>query len=197
MKKSKFTGEQIAFALRQAEVGTAVADVCRKMGISEATFYRWKQLYGGLGPSELRKTLQLEEENQKLKRLVADLSLDKAMLQEVLSKKYSAWPASGDRPLGSGPVPGERTARRLAGEREARSSALSTGGIEFAGETPAPARHGGATGGAAIGLAAERDLGDGLRVRRAVRRKALPRADRSRYLYPGVLGDPSRPGHPG
>jgi putative transposase len=87
MKKSKFTGEQIAFALRQAEVGTAVAEVCRKMGIAEATFYRWKQLYGGLGASELRKMRQLEEENQKLKRLVADLSLDKVMLQEVLAKK--------------------------------------------------------------------------------------------------------------
>ncbi|EZP64497.1 Mobile element protein [Sphingomonas paucimobilis] len=87
MKKSKFTSEQIAFALRQAEVGTPVAEVCRKMGVSEATYYRWKQLYGGLGPSELRKMRQLEEENQKLKRLVADLSLDKAMLQEVLAKK--------------------------------------------------------------------------------------------------------------
>ena len=87
MKKSKFTGEQIAFSLRQAEVGAPVAEVCRKMGISEATYYRWKQLYGGLGPSELRKMRQLEEENQKLKRLVADLSLDKAMLQEVLAKK--------------------------------------------------------------------------------------------------------------
>ena len=87
MKKSKFTGEQIAFALRQAEVGTPVAEVCRKMGISEATYYRWKQLYGGLGPSELRKMRQLEEENQKLKRFVADLSLDKAMLQEVLAQK--------------------------------------------------------------------------------------------------------------
>lgn len=87
LKKSKFTGEQIAFALRQAEVGTPVAEVCRKMGVSEATYYRWKQLYGGLGPSELRKMRQLEEENQKLKRLVADLSLDKAMLQEVLAKK--------------------------------------------------------------------------------------------------------------
>ena len=73
--------------LRQAELGVTVAEVCRKMGISEATFYRWKQIYGGMGPSELRKMRQLEEENQKLKRLVADLSLDKAMLQEVLAKK--------------------------------------------------------------------------------------------------------------
>lgn len=87
MKKSRFTDEQIGFALRQAELGTGVDEVCRKMGVSQATFFRWKQKYGGLGPSELRKLRQLEEENQKLKRLVADLSLDKAMLQEVLAKK--------------------------------------------------------------------------------------------------------------
>ena len=88
MKKSKFTGEQVAFALRQAEVGTPVAEVCRKMGVSEATYYRWKQLYGGMGPSELRKMRQLEDENQKLKRLVADLSLDNIALKDVLSKKW-------------------------------------------------------------------------------------------------------------
>ncbi len=87
MKKSKFTEEQIAFALRQGELGTPVAEVCRKMGIAEATYFRWKQKYGGLGPSELRRLRQLEEENLKLKRLVGDLSLDKAMLQEVLAKK--------------------------------------------------------------------------------------------------------------
>ncbi len=89
MKKSKFTGEQIAYALRRAELGVTVAEVYRKMGISEATFYRWKQIYGGMGQSELRKMRQLEEENHKLRRLVADLSLDKAMLQEVLAKKFS------------------------------------------------------------------------------------------------------------
>ncbi len=77
----------MAFALKQAELGTPVTEVCRKMGVSEATFFRWKQKFGGLGPSELRKLRQLEEENTKLKKLVADLSLDKAMLQEVLSKK--------------------------------------------------------------------------------------------------------------
>jgi putative transposase len=87
MKKSKFTEQQIAFALKQAELGTAVDEVCRKLGISEATFYNWKKKYGGLGPSELRRLRQLEEENNQLKRLVADLSLDKAMLQDVLSKK--------------------------------------------------------------------------------------------------------------
>lgn len=87
MKKSRFTEEQIAFALKQNELGVSVEEVSRKIGISEATFYNWKQKYGGLGPSELRRLKQLEEENSKLKRLVADLSLDKAMLQDVLSKK--------------------------------------------------------------------------------------------------------------
>jgi putative transposase len=86
MKTSKFTEAQIAFALKQAELGTKVEEVCRKLGISEATFYNWKKRYGGVGPSELRRMRQLEEENAKLKRLVADLSLDKAMLQDVLSK---------------------------------------------------------------------------------------------------------------
>ena len=87
MKKSKFTDEQIAFALKQAETGTKVAEVCRKIGISEATFYNWKKKYGGLGVSELRRLKQLEEENRQLKKLVADLSLDKQMLQDVLAKK--------------------------------------------------------------------------------------------------------------
>ena len=87
MKKSQFTEEQIAFALGQAESGTTVGEVCRKMGISEATFYNWKKKYGGLGVSELRRLKQLEEENARLKRLVADLSLDKQMLQEVIQKK--------------------------------------------------------------------------------------------------------------
>ena len=87
MKRSKFTDEQIAFALKQAETGTRVAEVCRKMGVSEATFYNWKKKYGGLGVSELRRLKQLEEENRQLKKLVADLSLDKQMLQDVLSKK--------------------------------------------------------------------------------------------------------------
>lgn len=87
MKRSKFTEEQIAFALRQAESGTTVAEVCRKMGVSEATDYIWKKKYGGLGVSELRRLKQLEEENARLKRMVADLSLDKQMLQEVIQKK--------------------------------------------------------------------------------------------------------------
>ena len=87
MKNTKFTEEQIAFALRQAETGTRISEVCRKMGIADATFYNWKKKYGGLGISEVRRLKQLEEENGKLKQLVADLSLDKKMLQDVLSKK--------------------------------------------------------------------------------------------------------------
>jgi putative transposase len=72
MKKSRYTEEQIALALKQAELGTSVAEVCRKMGVSEATFFRWKQKSSGLGPSELRRLRQLEEENTKLRKLVAD-----------------------------------------------------------------------------------------------------------------------------
>jgi putative transposase len=87
MKRSKFTESQIVFALKQAETGVAVAEVCRKMGISEATFYNWKKKYGGLGADELRRLRQLEEENSRLKQIVADLTLDKQMLQDVLKKK--------------------------------------------------------------------------------------------------------------
>ena len=87
MKASKFSEAQIAFVLRQAEEGTAIGEVCRKAGISDATFYNWRKKYAGLMPSEMKRLKQLEEENGKLKKLVADLSLDKAMLQDVLSKK--------------------------------------------------------------------------------------------------------------
>lgn len=87
MKKSRFTEEQIVFALKQAELGTSVPDVCRKLGISDVTFYTWRKKYGDISPSELKHMRQLEEENLRLKRLVADLSLDKAMLQDVLAKQ--------------------------------------------------------------------------------------------------------------
>ena len=87
MKKSKFTEAQIVFALRQGEQGVRVAEICRKMGITETTFYNWKRKYGGLGVSELRELKQLREENRKLKQLVADLSLDKQMLQDIVKKK--------------------------------------------------------------------------------------------------------------
>jgi putative transposase len=87
MKKTRYTDEQIAFALRQAETGAPVLEVIRKIRICEQTFYRWKKLYSGLGSSELRRLKQLEEENHRLKQMVADLSLDKHMLQDVLSRK--------------------------------------------------------------------------------------------------------------
>jgi putative transposase len=77
MKKSRFSDQQIAFVLRQAEEGAGIAEVCRKAGISEATYYVWRRKFGGLMPSEMRRLKQLEEENGKLKRIVADLSLDK------------------------------------------------------------------------------------------------------------------------
>jgi putative transposase len=87
VEKTRYTDEQIAFALGQAETGTPVQEVIRKMGICEQTFYRWKKLYSGLGSSELRRLKQLEEENRRLKQMGADLSLDKHMLQDVLSRK--------------------------------------------------------------------------------------------------------------
>ena len=87
MKTSRFSEQQIAFVLRQAEEGTAVTEVCRKAGISEATYYVWRKKFGGLMPSEMKRLKQLEEESGKLKRIVADLALDKEMLQDVIKRK--------------------------------------------------------------------------------------------------------------
>jgi putative transposase len=87
MKRKRYTEEQIAFCPRQHESGTPVGEIVRKMGITEQTFYRWKKKFAGMGVAEVRRLKQLEEENRKLKQLVADLSLDKSMLQDVLSKK--------------------------------------------------------------------------------------------------------------
>jgi putative transposase len=86
MKRSKFAEEQVAYALRQVEAGTPVPDICRQLGVSEATFYAWEKKYAHLGVSELRRLRQLEDENARLKRLVADLTLDKHMLSEALRK---------------------------------------------------------------------------------------------------------------
>ena len=86
MKKTRFTEQQIAFALKQAETGTPISEVTRKLGISEVTFYNWKKKYGGMAVTELRRLKQLEDENARLKKIVADLSLDKEMLQDVLKK---------------------------------------------------------------------------------------------------------------
>jgi len=107
MKKSRFSEQQIAFILRQAEEGTTVEEVCRKAGISEATYYNWRKKYGGLMPSEMKRLKQLEEENHRLKKLVADLSLDKTLSAE----KYEACPEAAD---------GRSRSRRLAGEHSSR-----------------------------------------------------------------------------
>lgn len=88
MRKSKWSEEQITMVLRQAEAGTPVEEICRKLGISQATFFRWKKQYAGLGLPELRELRQLRDENRKLKGLVADLSLDRTILQEALRKKW-------------------------------------------------------------------------------------------------------------
>ena len=87
MRKSRYTDQQIALALQQAAAGAPIGEVCRKYGISEQTFYRWKKRFGELSPSEIRELKQLQDENRRLKGLVADLTLDKQMLQEVLRKK--------------------------------------------------------------------------------------------------------------
>jgi putative transposase len=84
MKRSRFTEEQVTFALRQHEAGTPVADICRQLGVSEATFYVWKRKYAHWGVAELR---ELREENARLKRVVADLTLDKQILTDVVKKK--------------------------------------------------------------------------------------------------------------
>jgi putative transposase len=113
MKKSRYTEEQIAFALKQAETGTPVAEVIRRMGVSEQTFYRWKKVYGGLGVGELRRVKQLEDENRKLKQLVADLSLDKHILRGTFCQKSSdAWAAARDRRARPG-VPRRQRAAQL------------------------------------------------------------------------------------
>jgi len=87
MSGKRHTEEQMIYAIKQAEAGTSVKEICRRMGVSEPTFYAWKKKYGGMGVSELRELRQLRKENTRLKRLVADLTMDKHILQEVLSKK--------------------------------------------------------------------------------------------------------------
>ena len=88
MARKRYTEEQIGVALRQADSGTAVAEICRKLGVAEATFYRWKRRYAGMGVAEIRRLKQLEDENRRLKQVVADLTLDKAMLQDVVRRKW-------------------------------------------------------------------------------------------------------------
>jgi len=100
MRKSRFTEEQIAMALRQGEAGTAIEEICRRLGVSEATYFRWKKKYGGLGISELRELRQLRDENRKLKGIVGDLTLDRTMLQEALRKKWCCPRSAGSSQRG-------------------------------------------------------------------------------------------------
>ena len=88
MKKKRFSAEQIVAILKQAELGIPIAELIRQVGVSEQTFYRWKKKYSGLEVDQVRQLKQVQEENARLKRIVADLTLDKAMLQDVLSKKF-------------------------------------------------------------------------------------------------------------
>ncbi len=88
MKRKRFSVEQVVEVLKQAELGAPVTDLIRKVGITEQTFYRWKKQFKGLGSKQVRELKQLQEENTQLKRVVADLTLDKVMLQDVLAKKF-------------------------------------------------------------------------------------------------------------
>lgn len=87
MKASKFSDAQKAFIVKQGEEGVPVARICREAGISQATYFNWKKKYAGLMPSEMKRLRELEQENSRLKKIVADLSLDKAMLQDVIKRK--------------------------------------------------------------------------------------------------------------
>ena len=87
MKASKFTDAQKAFIIKQGEEGTPVAEICRKAGISQATYFNWKKKYAGMLPTDMKKLRELEDENRRLKEIVADLSLDKEMLQDVIKRK--------------------------------------------------------------------------------------------------------------
>jgi len=109
MKQKRYTVEQIIAVLKQAELGTSVSDIVRKLGISEQTYYRWKKKYGGLEPSQARELKSLRDENTQLKKLVADLSLNKAMLTDVVKKSGEAvaTPAHGELP--KIPLSGQRT----------------------------------------------------------------------------------------
>jgi putative transposase len=120
MKKSKFTEEQIAYALRLAESGTIVADVCRQMGIAEATFYVWKKKYASLGMAELRQMRQMQEENARLKRLVVDLTLGKQILSEVIQKRSEANSTRRVGALDARAFPSQRAAGLSGGQAAQR-----------------------------------------------------------------------------
>ncbi len=142
MKRKRYTEPQIVFALQQAEAGTPVAELCRKMGVAEATFYRWKKRYGELGVSEIRRLRQLEDENGRLKQLVADLTLDKAMLQDVLRKRTDGCPSPSCGGLPAGELSGQRTAGVWSAGLLPRDTPLSERGGRARGTTHSAVRSG-------------------------------------------------------
>jgi putative transposase len=127
VKKKRFTEEQIAYALAQESTGQTIAEICRKLGVSEQTFYRWKKKFGSMGVAEVRRLKQLEDENAKLKRLVADLSLDKAILQDVLRKKPDSRPAPRAGRVRAGCLPGDGASGMPRAVRFARDDSLRVG----------------------------------------------------------------------
>ena len=129
MKRSKFSEAQVAFILRQVDEGATVGEVCRKAGISEATFYVWRKKYAGLMPSEMKRLRQLEDENARLKRIVADLSLDKEMLQDVI-KRPEGPRSTSSRTCPAPPARGS-SASDLAGQHPARLRGAPGGTIKL------------------------------------------------------------------
>src|ERR1700678_997898 len=111
--KKKFSVEQIVSVLKQAEVGVPIAELIRKVGISEQTFYRWKSKYVGLEVDQVLQLKQLREENTRLKQWVAEMMLDQTMLQDVIKKSFEALPAPPDGAVPGTELSGERTARML------------------------------------------------------------------------------------
>lgn len=127
MRKSRFSDGQIAQALRQAELGTPIAELTRKLRISEATFYVWKKRFGKLGTPEIRELRQLREENTKLKHVVADLTLDRAVLQDVLKKSGEARSAADGEAAGAQDLAAQRTPRMRHPGLQPQDAALPVG----------------------------------------------------------------------
>lgn len=137
MKKKRFTEEQIAYALAQESTGQTIAEICRKFGASEQTFYWWKKKFGAMGVAEVRRLKQLEDENAKLKRLVADLSLDKAILQDALRDKSDSRPAPRAGRVRAGCLSGDGATRmpravHVAGDDPLRVRQARAGGAAHA-----------------------------------------------------------------
>jgi len=124
VKKKRFTEEQIAYALAQESTGQTIAEICRRLGVSEQTFYQWKKKFGAMGVAEVRRLKQLEDGNAKMKRLVADLSLDKAILQDVLQKKSDSRPAPRAGRVRAGCLPGDGASGMPRALRFARDDSL-------------------------------------------------------------------------